>query len=291
MDEALAAWLALREPVDERSRSGTLTRAVADSLANEDPVRVLDLATGAGSNLRFLMQRLRGNQHWTVVDRSAALLGELPKRTESWAKARGYDVTKSAARFAVTAPGQRCQVESRERNLHALDDAGLFEGRHLVTASALLDLVSESWLQTLAARCREAGAAALFTITYNGHSSCSPLDRDDERVLDLFNRHQRTDKGLGGVAAGADATACAIRAFEGAGYLVRTGPSDWQLGPGERDLQRQLIDGWAGAAMEIAAAEASRIAEWRVRRMEHLDVGRSHIVVGHHDLAAWPTQF
>jgi hypothetical protein len=50
-------------------------------------------------------------------------------------------------------------------NLGSLDDAGMFSRQHLVTASALLDLVSESWMKTLAARCRDAGAAVLFALT------------------------------------------------------------------------------------------------------------------------------
>ena len=87
-------------------------------------------------------------------------------------------------------------------DLGALDDEAVFAGRHLVTASALLDLVSESWLKSLAMRCRAAGAVALLTITYNGRSLASPPEPEDAMVLDLFNRHQRTDKGLGGPGGG-----------------------------------------------------------------------------------------
>ena len=61
-----------------------------------------------------------------------------------------------------------CHVETRQLDLGSLADTDIFAGRHLVTASALLDLVSERWLGELAACCRAAGAAALFTLTYNG---------------------------------------------------------------------------------------------------------------------------
>ena len=132
----------------------------------------------------------------------------------------------------------------------------------------------------------KSGAAALFAITYNGWSSCSPAEPEDEMIRDLLNRHQKTDKGLGGSAAGPDAAACAARCFADIGYRVWTEPSDWLLGSAERELQRRLIDGWAKAAMELAFDNASEIARWRARRIGHVDAGQSHIVVGHCDVAA-----
>jgi hypothetical protein len=163
----------------------------------------------------------------------------------------------------------------------------MFAGRHLVTASALLDLVSESWLRTLASRCRLAGAAALFTITYDGRFSCVPAEPEDELVRGLMNAHQRRDKGLGGPAEGPGAVACAVRCFSEEGYEVSTETSDWVLGPGEEVLQRMLIDGWARAASEQAPDAAEMIASWRARRLAHVEAEQSHIVVGHRDVAAW----
>ena len=172
-------------------------------------------------------------------------------------------------------------------NLGTLDNREIFAGRHLVTASALLDLVSAEWLRALADRCRASGAAALFTITYNGRSSCAPAEPEDDLVRDLMNRHQKTDKGLGGPALGPDAVSCAEQQFAEAGYLVRREPSDWTLGPEVSALQRMLIDGWAQAATEMAPDHSATIARWRERRLAHVDAGRSRIVVGHDDLAAW----
>jgi hypothetical protein len=287
MTKPLSDWLALREAADFSSRSQRLTRLVAARLKRTDPVRVLDLATGTGSNLRFLVEHLPPLQHWTVLDRDPLLLHHLQSRTAAWAQARGYDLSQEASGFVIRGERLECHVEPRQRDLGSLEDSSIFSGRDLITASALLDLVSESWLHSLAAQCRTATAAALFTITYDGRSPCAPADPDDDIVRELFNRHQRTDKGLGGQAAGPDAAAAAVRAFAEAGFHVDHERSDWVIEPDEQELQRQLIDGWATAAAEMAPEIAPQIANWRLRRLHHVDAGGSLIVVGHEDMAAW----
>jgi len=287
MDNSLSTWLQLREPVDASARSESLTRTIVDALAHRETVQVLDLATGTGSNLRYLAPRLQGRQRWLVIDRDSTLLALLPELMSSWGTDRRYHVdTISGSECVIRNEQLECQVESRSLDLNSLDDVDIFAGRHLVTASALLDLVSEQWLIALAARCREVGAAALFAMTYNGWSSCSPAEPEDEMIRELLNRHQKTDKGLGGSAAGPDAASCAARCFADSDYRVWTEPSDWILGSPEHELQRRLIDGWARAATELAPENASGIAQWRARRIGHVDAGRSRIVVGHFDVAA-----
>jgi hypothetical protein len=288
MDESLSHWLHVREPADVMARSEALTRAIAEKIVPGERLSLLDLGTGTGSNIRYLAERLRGRQRWLGVDRSAGLLAELYERTTSWAATSGYEAWTDGRRSVVRGPEFECDIETQEGDLGTLDDPRLFAGRHIVTASALLDLVSESWLLALAAHCQAEGALALFTITYNGRFACSPADAEDEVVRDLFNRHQKTDKGLGGRAAGPDAGAVAEQCFIQEGYRVRREPSDWILGPADHDVQRLLIDGWADAATQMAPDRASAIEQWHHRRLAHVQAGRSRVVVRHDDLAAWP---
>jgi len=260
---SLSDWLALRESADAAARSEALTRAVVDKLPRDRPLRIVDLGSGTGSNVRYLSRYLAGDPTWLLIDRDPALLAEAVRRV-----------------------GDSVVVETRDMSLGRLDPA-IFAGRDLVTASALLDLVSETWLRALAAECRAAGATALFALTYNGRSQCSPAEPEDDAIRDLLNRHQRnTDKGFGR-AAGPDAVASAARCFADAGYHVRREPSDWILPPDARELQRQLVEGWAEAAIEIAPGQTKTIRGWLRRRLAHLESHRSHIVVGHEDLAAW----
>lgn len=293
MSASLSRWLTLRESADHAARSEVLTRGIVEASASAEVVSVLDLATGTGSNLRFLADRIPRRQRWLLVDRDPALLSDVVEHTASWARAREYQLQPGPSGFAIRGAVLECDVETRRMDLGTLDDARIFAGRSLVTASALLDLVSEEWMRTLARRCRVAGAAALFTITYNGHSSCSPAEPEDDTIRRLMNQHQKRDKGLGGPAAGPDAVHVAERCFRDEGYVVRREPSNWVLGPGDpglrdlREFQRELIDGWAQAAAEVAPELASRIASWRERRFEHVAEGRSRLIVGHDDLAAW----
>ena len=268
MGLSLADWLALREPFDAAARSATLARAVSEALTADMPLRIVDLGTGRGSNVRYLTGYLSLPQEWLLLDQDAAVLEQVPGAMTGRLHAQ-------------------CAVEVRQVNLGLLDST-MFHGRHLVTASALLDLVSESWLGSLAHHCRAVRAAGLFALTYNGDSRCSPAEPEDDEVRELMNRHQRAnDKGFGR-AVGPDAVAVAERSFTAVGYRVQRAASDWNLPPDAREMQRELVNGWADAASEIAPARSAMISSWLRRRHDHIDAGRSQIVVCHEDLIATP---
>ena len=119
---------------------------------------------------------------------------------------------------------------------------------------------------------------ALFALTYNGDSVCDPAEPEDELIRELLNRHQRSDKGFG-MAAGPHANTAAAAAFKDVGYEVRSERTEWQLSPAASDIQRQLIEGWAHAALELVPDESHEIHDWLERRRAHLDARRSRIVV------------
>jgi len=286
MGDFSADWLALREPADFIARSSQLTNVVADTLAHDDILQALDVASGTGSNLRYLAERLPPHQDWLLVDHDPGLIAQAPIRISEWAGARGYEARIEPDGVLLRGDRLKCRVQARRVDVADLRNGAIFDGRTLVTASALLDLVSEQWLQGLAMRCREHASAALFALNYDGRIRCSPEEVEDELVRELVNRHQQRDKGFG-AALGPDAAATAERLFVGSGYRVHREPSDWVLSPDARGLQRALIGGWAQAAAEMAPGDSEAIESWRTRRLAHVEHGRSRLQVGHQDLAAW----
>ena len=54
-------------------------------------VQALDVASGTGSNVRYLAERLPPRQDWLLVDRDQRLISQAPVRMSEWAAARGYE--------------------------------------------------------------------------------------------------------------------------------------------------------------------------------------------------------
>jgi hypothetical protein len=258
-------WLELREPADRAARSAALVTQLRAEHPAAEPLQVVDLGAGSGANLRFMAPLLGGRQDWLLVDDAPALREAVPRAL-------------AGADFA-------CSVRTRRSDL-AQRDALDWPPGALVTASALLDLVSPQWLAALAAQCRDLRSSALFALSYDGRIGFTATEPEDDEVRALVNEHQRQDKGFG-PALGPAAAELAPRAFAAAGFSCATARSDWQLAPEAAALQAAFVDGLRQAASEIAPARAAAFAAWHARRLEHVARGRSSIVVGHVDFAAW----
>jgi SAM-dependent methyltransferase len=256
------AWLDLREPVDHRSRPADLLAPLRAWWTRRSGSEVLDVGCGTGSNLRYLAPHLPDAGRWTLIDRDAALLAR------------------------VRAPGGAFTLRTVRKELAEWDLAEVARAR-LVTASALLDLVSERWVGALADACVRARSAALFSLTYDGRIEWSPGDRDDALLTEAVNAHQRRDKGFG-PALGPTASAVAERLFRARGYDVRVRPSDWVLGPSDAPLAGALVEGWAGAATEQRPEHAARVRAWAARRGGAGGHAEITLRVGHQDVLALP---
>jgi SAM-dependent methyltransferase len=275
-------WLTLREPVDHRSRATDLDGVLAAWWAERPRARVLDLGCGTGSNLRYLSPRLSAAapfiaQRWTLVDHDPALL-------ERVRLARSIPGTQAMNTTAFTP----VEVATVIGDL-ALEGVSRIDGSDLVTASALLDLVSSLWIDEMARQCAATDAAVLFALSYDGSITWDAPHPFDTQVRDAVNAHQRRDKGLGN-ALGPDAATYVARAFAGHGYRTWTAHTPWTLGPADRPLVRALVEGWATAAAEQRADQAAHVRQWRQHRLGTIEGGSFVLTVGHADVLALPPE-
>lgn len=281
MDDFSADWLDQRESVDRAARNPRLLRRLSGWRDGRQKLRIIDLGAGTGSNFRFLAPFLGGQQHWLLVDKDPALLAGISPRLQHWAAASGLDSERKDTDLVLRGVDACYQVETRQLDL-TVDLARLdLHGVDLVTASALLDLVSADWCAELAARCHGTKTTVFITLSYDGAIGWQPPDPDDARVRRLVNRHQRTDKGFG-PALGPQAVAHLSSALKRLGYRVYRGRSDWQLGLAHIGIRQALAQGYAQAAQAIEPGTAPWLDAWLARRHETIRMG--NLSVGHLDL-------
>lgn len=258
------AWLALREPADAAARSGDLIELAGT------PRVIHDLGCGSGSMGRWLSARLPGPLHWRLYDRDPALLDYAAEHLPSHAR-----------------DGSPVTVQTREADvahLTAADlaDAGALGGAgSLVTASALLDLLTAEEVTALAGACVEARCPALLTLSVAGRVSFSPADPLDEPIGAAFNAHQRRTV-AGRRLLGPDAVEATVAAFARFGAETEVRPSPWRLSqPADSALIAAWLEGWVAAAVE--QNPSLLVGDYVKRR---LAAGDLSVVVEHKDLFA-----
>ena len=262
-------WLALREPADAAAHAPDLAEELRRRLPAAGRRVIHDLGCGTGAMGRWLAPRLPGPQHWVVHDRDADLLAvadeELP---------------------GEAADGAAVTVETRQSDITRLDPSDLADAT-LITASALLDLLTAEELAGLVSLCVDISCPVLLTLSVVGRVDLSPADPLDTGVAAAFDAHQRraTERGR---LLGPDAVAVAIDAFGRLGGDVLVRPSPWQLGPSEADLAAQWFTGWVGAACEQQVDLAVEADAYARRRLAQATTGRLAVTVGHADLLVLP---
>jgi hypothetical protein len=260
-------WLRLREPADAAARARDLLDPLRARLVGlpgrADGLVVHDVGCGTGSMGRWLAPLLDGAQHWVLHDRDPYLL---------------HFAAVAAPRSA--ADGSRVTVETRRGDLGRLTPDAL-AGAALVTASALLDVLTSEEVGTLAAACAAAGCPALLTLSVAGRVDLDPAHPLDEEIAEAFNDHQRRTGMLG-----PDAVTAAAEAFAAHGATVRTRPSPWRLGPDEARLTAQWLRGWVGAAVEQRPELRERARRYLEERLAACVAGDLYVVVHHTDLLA-----
>ena len=248
-------WLVLREPADAAARSAELAERLGRHVPATGRLVIHDLGGGSGAMGRWLAPRLPGRQHWVIHDRDAALL----------------------ERAVAAPPGSASvTVETRRSDITRLTPDDL-AGASLITASALLDLLTADELVRMLRAC--AGRPMLLALTVTGRVTVMPTDPLEAHIGAAFNAHQRR-----GGLLGPDAVGVAVETLRETGAEVLVRPSPWRLGAAHADLSAEWFEGWVAAACEQEPALAPDARAYRDRRLAQAAAGELAVTVDHADL-------
>lgn len=264
-----AQWLALREAADAAARAPDLVQSLRGLLRPDPPLVVHDLACGTGSTARWLAALVPGPQHWVLHDWDVDLLGEAAMLAVPWA----------AERAGLT-------VEVRRGDVTRLP-ADELAGSSLVTASALLDILTRAELERFVASCVVPRCPVLLTLSVVGRVEVRPEHPLDRNITAAFNAHQRRHRGDSPLL-GPEAVDAAVGEFTRLGYAVTVRDSPWRLGAADVALAREWLTGWVDAACEQEPDLTGPATVYLQDRLAAAANGRLSVVVHHADLLGWP---
>lgn len=266
---ASAEWLRLREPADAAARAPELVDELRSLLPTGEGAVIHDLGCGSGSMARWLAVQIPAPQHWILYDRDDDLLAlaaaDPPRRTS--------DATPVS-------------IETRRRDVTRLEPEEL-AGATLITASALLDMMTAEELDRLVVACAAAGCPVLIALSVTGHVELSPPDPLDRVVAEAFNAHQQRVTGAGRLL-GPDAVSVAVDGFTRRGLNVLVKPSPWRLGPDQAELAVEWFTGWVAAAWDQRPELRADAPLYARRRLAQAASGLLSVTVAHQDLLARP---
>jgi hypothetical protein len=263
-------WLVLREPADAAARSVELAERLTRHLPAAGPLVIHDLGGGSGAMGRWLAPRLPGPQHWVVHDRDADLL-ELAVADPPGPAADGAAVT----------------VEARCSDITRLAPADLADAS-LITASALLDMLTADELAAMLGACTAIGRCPiLLALTVAGRVALIPADPLDARMAAAFNVHQRRTT-TARRRLGPDAVGAAVEELRRTGAEVLVRPSPWRLDAAHADLMAKWLGGWVAAACEQEPVLAADADAYRDQRLAQAAAGELVVTVDHADLLVAP---
>jgi hypothetical protein len=268
--EVSGEWLALREPEDAAARSRDLALAAAALLPAGQPIVIHDLGSGTGSMMRWLAPLLPGPQTWILHDWNAALLEQAIDEG-----ARPLDRDDAAI-----------SVRAHTGNLADLRPIDL-AGASLVTASALLDVLTSPETHAIVDACVGAGRPALLALSVTGDVRLSPRHELDSAFEDAFKAHQLREAD-GRRQLGRYGAPIARGMFSQAGWQVRQGTTMWRLDHRRPRLLSEWFSGWVDAAVEQDPTLRAQAEHYRRLRASQLERGELAAQVGHVDLLAWP---
>ena len=266
---ASSEWLRLREPADAAARTSELVEKARSYLPTHGGATIHDLGCGTGSMARWLAVRLPGPQHWVMYDRDDELLtlaaADPPDRASD-----GTPVT----------------IETRRRDITRMELVEL-AGAALITASALLDMMTAEELERLVATCAGADCPVLITLSVTGRVEITQAGPFDQSITDAFNDHQRRTTSAGKLL-GPDAVGAAVDGFTRLGLEVLVRPSPWRLGPGHAALAAEWFTGWLAGACEQRPELRAYAPSYATRRLAEAAAGHLSVTVHHQDLLVRP---
>jgi SAM-dependent methyltransferase len=276
-------WLNTRYPFDVAARNSEVEKAALMALPPDRDLRLLDLGAGTGNSCRYFIPKLPQNQEWLLVELNPDLIEAAKQQLVEFAKAEGYKRLPSDDGLKFKGK-KTIHIRFLQHSFLHLNDVLDLSGFDLVTAGAVIDLLSTDMLEQLVQQFIGHVAPFLATINFVGLLFDQATDRDRQYAA-LYMQHMQRERPFGR-ALGAHCIP-----FLESWLLIRdipflSGASDWMIRPEDTAMHAFQLDFMEEAITEmLACPEAGeKLQEWLAQKRAASKAGQLSFRVQHFDI-------
>jgi SAM-dependent methyltransferase len=279
-------WLNERYRFDAEARNEWLEANCVNYFAYLPKLRLLDLGSGTGSNVRYYIEAFPQDQHWTCVEHDPKLIEASRQTIAADLRSRGYREEASGDALCFVGQGHRVEIDWCEGSLLDLAQLLPLASVDLVMANAVFDLFSERQFRQLALDLHKAGTPLLFTLNY-AHMAFQPARPQDEQVIGWYDSHMLRPQSFGQAMgpAGGKKMETILREI---GYEVQLAESIWDIRPHDQAMLGFMLGFMEGAIGELPLSEAEQqsFAAWLQESRQRVQQSSLALAVHHWDLWA-----
>ena len=284
---AYANWLNDRYPFDSEARNKPLEDKVLDYLKPKQDLQLLDVGAGTGSNTLYLMDKIKSNQHWYLVEQNPSFKNIFFRRIEDFSNFHKYEWTRSNNKIQISTPTKELSFEFIEGSLLEVAQLLPLENIDLVLANAVFDLFSKQQIQQFLNPILQKEIACYFTLNYKSQSFL-PEDPFDSTYISLYEDHMERPQAMGtatGKMVGPYLSEC-LETFQ----IVEQAISTWQIQKEDIKMHYYLLSFMENAIQELALQEEvkSLLPKWIQRKKDMVITRQLELRVQHWDIFSYP---
>lgn len=282
-------WLHERYRFDVAARNPKVEAACLQYLARHPNISIIDIGAGTGANFIYLSEKLPQSQQWALVELNPSLLKRARERLKIWAAAKGYAVREERQSLDFQRNEQHIHVQFLQGSFLELPQLLQPEQYHLVTASAVFDLLSAQMLSKLIQTFHQNRLALLATLNYESMAYL-PTDAEDGHWIGLYEAHMQREQDFGR-ALGPE---CSDFLENGYAQLptaqVIRAPSRWQIEPTDSFMHVHMLQFLEKSLLEMTSMGHSGkgLDTWLQRKKAQLQARQLRLSVTHSDLFIAP---
>ncbi len=261
-------WLATRYSFDTKARNKQIEQQFLQSISQKEAVQLIDVGAGSGANCRYWIDKIPGNQQWTLIEENPDFSKKSLSALQQFAHARGYACLVQKEMLRIQTPTKTIHIKTVQGSLLEIDQLASLSDTDAVVANAVYDLLTKDQFEAFIHKIATHHLVFLATLNYR-NMYFSPTHPTDEKIIALYHAHMlRPQKE--GIAMGPNCVEQMQETLQKHNYTIAVGESVWKIRNKDDKMMGFLLDFMESSIGELSLSseDSLLLIEWIKQKRE-----------------------